>query len=189
MTVPRLRELKKTLNPDILFLMETKNQDDFVLSELQPLGYAHHFTVPPLGLSGGLALFWSSDVSLDILEATPHYIDVKLKVKSHDFHITFIYGMPQQENRAAFWDKISLLGENRDSAWLLSGDFNEILDNSEKVGGPERCEGSFIPFRSFVSQNGLWDVKHSGDSLSWRGQRGIHYIRSRLDRSSRFTSI
>ena len=86
-------------------------------------------------------------------------------------------------HKATFWEKISQLGQNRETARLLSGDFNDILENKEKVGGPERCEGSFIPFRSFVSQNGLWDVKHIGNSLSWRGQRGSHYIRSRLDRS------
>lgn len=124
--------MKKTINPDILFLSETKNQDDFVLLELRTLGYAHHHTVPPLGLSGGLALVWNAETSLDILESSPHLIDVRIKVKSHDFHISFIYGMPQQEHRAAFWDKISVLGQDRDSAWLLSGDFNEILDNSEK---------------------------------------------------------
>lgn len=183
MTVPRIREIKKSLNPDILFLMETKNQDDFVLSELKFLGYEHHITVPPIGLSGGLVLFWKGDVALNILDATPHYIDTKLKVKNSDFHITFIYGMPQQEHRAAFWESISSLGSNRDTAWLLSGDFNDILDNVEKVGGPERCEGSFIPFRSFVSQNGLWDVKHIGNPLSWRGQRCTHLVRARLDRS------
>lgn len=183
MTVPRIREIKKTLNPDILFLMETKNQDEFVLSELQSLKYDHHLTVPPNGLSGGLALFWKADLSLSILEATSHFIDTKLKVKNAEFHITFIYGMPQQEHRAAFWESISHLGRDRDTAWLLSGDFNDILDNVEKVGGPERCEGSFIPFRSFVSENGLWDVKHIGNPLSWRGQRCTHFIRARLDRS------
>ncbi|KAL0857920.1 hypothetical protein Bca101_063074 [Brassica carinata] len=163
--------------------METKNQDEFVLSELQSLRYDHHLTVPPNGLSGGLALFWKADFSLSILEATPHFIDTKLKVKNDEFHITFIYGMPQQEHRAAFWESISHLGRDRDTAWLLSGDFNDILDNVEKVGGPERCEGSFIPFRSFVSENGLWDVKHIGNPLSWRGQRCSHLIRARLDRS------
>ncbi|KAL0799970.1 hypothetical protein Bca101_055145 [Brassica carinata] len=183
LTVPRIRELKKTLFPDIIFLMETKNQDDFVLSKLQFLDSYHHLTVPPIGLSGGLALFWKEDVALTVLETNAHYIDTKLKVKDSEFHITFIYGMPQQEHRAAFWDSIALLGYERDSAWLLSGDFNDILDREEKVGGPDRCEGSFIPFRSFVSQNGLWDVKHTGNSLSWRGQRCSHLVRARLDRS------
>lgn len=51
------------------------------------------------------------------------------------------------------------------------------------MGGRERCEGSFIPFRGFVSENGLWDVKHIGNPLSWRGQRCIHFIKTRLDRS------
>lgn len=117
--------MKKTLNPNILFLMETKNQD-----------------------------------ILSILDATPHYIDTRMKVKNNDFYITFIYGMPQQEHRAAFWDSISLLGNNRDTAWLLSGDFNDILDNVEKVGGPERCEGTFIPFRSCLSKRSVGYKAH-----------------------------
>ncbi|KAG2268907.1 hypothetical protein Bca52824_063462 [Brassica carinata] len=146
------------------------------------LRYDHHLTVPPIGLSGGLALFWKADIDISILEATPHFIDTKLKVKNTEFHVTFIYGMPQQENRAAFWESIFQLGRDRDTAWLLSGDFNDILDNVEKVGGQERCEGSSIPFRSFVSENGLWDVKHVGNPLSWRGQRCTHFIRARLDR-------
>lgn len=87
MTVPRIREIKKSLNPDILFLMETKNQDDFVLSELKFLGYEHHITVPPIGLSGGLVLFWKGDVALNILDATPHYIDTKLKDKERHLEI------------------------------------------------------------------------------------------------------
>ncbi|KAG2246826.1 hypothetical protein Bca52824_086454 [Brassica carinata] len=51
------------------------------------------------------------------------------------------------------------------------------------MGGPVRPEGSFVAFRSFVAYNGLWDLKHSGEQLSWRGSRHTHFIRSRLDRS------
>ena len=97
--------------------------------------------------------------------------------------MTFIYGTPQQEKRAEFWEEISILGQGRDEAWALTGDFNDILDNSEKSGGPARYEGSFIAFRSFVSVNGLWDVKHTGNQLSWRGKRHTHDIKSRLDRT------
>lgn len=41
------------------------------------------------------------------------------------------------------------LCQGRNEAWALTRDFNDILDNSQKMGGPARCEGSFIPFRSF----------------------------------------
>ncbi|KAG2313724.1 hypothetical protein Bca52824_025281 [Brassica carinata] len=97
--------------------------------------------------------------------------------------MSFIYGAPAAENRAEYWQKINAVGQGRDTPWLLTGDFNDILCNAEKVGGPVRPEGSFTTFRSFVAQNGLWDLKHSGEQLSWRGSRYTHFIRSRLDRS------
>ncbi|CAN6881852.1 unnamed protein product [Brassica oleracea] len=167
LTVPRIRELKRVHAPDILYFMETKNQDDFVIQNLKSSEYSQHFTIPPTGLSGGLALVWKADVNLTVLKASPNYIDTQIDHKGNSFYITFIYGAPQQENRESVWEEISALGLNRDSAWAISGDFNDILDNSEKVGGPLRCEGSFIPFRSFVSVHGLWDIKHTGDHLSW----------------------
>lgn len=52
-----------------------------------------------------------------------------------------------------------------------------------KRGGPPRPEGSFINFRSFVTVNGLWDVKHFGNLFSWRGMRSQHLVHARLDRS------
>lgn len=106
-----------------------------------------------------------------------------MEFKGVSTFISFIYGAPAMENRAAFWAKLTELGRNRDSPWLISGDFNDILNNSEKTGGPARWEGSFTALRSFVSQNGLWDLKHSGNQLSWRGTRYTHHVRSRLDKS------
>lgn len=162
LTGPRLKEICRDFSPNILFLMETKNHDDMVLSVFQPLGFKNQFTVPPIGLRGGLALFWTENAEIEILSSTHNFIDIQICFQNIKSFITFTYGAPQVEERQALWDQILSFGSNRDLAWLLAGDFNEILDNSEKVGGPLRCEGSFIPFRSFVSQNGLWDVQHTG---------------------------
>ena len=75
------------------------------------------------------------------------------------------------------------IGQDRDDSWLITGEFNDLLDNSEKVGGPACWEGSFLSFRSFLAQMGLWDLKHSGYHLSWRGTIYTHFIQSRLDRA------
>lgn len=163
--------------------METKNSDGVISNEVKHLGFHNQFTIPPVGLSGGLALLWKEEISLEILDSSPNFIDTRVKFKNSSSFITFIYGPPQKENRAEFWASMSLVGSGRDKAWLITGDFNDILENAEKVGGPPRWEGSFLNFRNFVSQNGLWDVKHSGDALSWRGTRYSHFILSRLDRS------
>lgn len=97
--------------------------------------------------------------------------------------MSYVYGEPNREDRLRFWKLMSELGTQRTSAWLITGDFNNLLDNDEKEGGPLRWEGSFLSFRNFVSQNGLWDLQFSGNSLSWRGTRYTHFIQSQLDRA------
>ncbi|KAG2283647.1 hypothetical protein Bca52824_054867 [Brassica carinata] len=151
--------------------------------KLQSLNLVHYFSVPPVGLSGGLSLFWNDDSDITILESSPNLVDTKITHKGVTSFVSFVYGTPAAENIASFWNKLTTVGHGRDSPWLITGDFNDILNNAEKVGGPARPEGSFTAFRSFVSQNGLWDLKHSGEQLSWRGNRYTHFIRSRLDRS------
>ncbi|KAG2292282.1 hypothetical protein Bca52824_038951 [Brassica carinata] len=99
------------------------------------------------------------------------------------FHATFVYGEPDHSKRIAVWNTLSDLHPNANEAWFLTGDFNEIVDNNEKSGGPERSEGSFCAFRSFLSKLDLFDTKHSGNYLSWRGVRGTHVVQCRLDRS------
>lgn len=163
--------------------METKNSDETVLRHFQKSLYKNHFSVPPSGLSGGLMLSWKDGIKVDVLYSDSNIIDTKIQHKKSSFFASFIYGAPKQEDRPAFWSKLSDLSKARDSAWLLTGDFNDLLDNTEKVGGPLRWEGSFLAFRSFVSQSGLWDLPHAGNHLSWRGVRHEHFIQSRLDRA------
>ena len=182
-TVRRLKGLQKCFSPDIVFLMETKQQDEAIFKHFKRTAYVNHFTVPPVGLSGGLSLSWKDDVEVEILDSSPNLIDTQIKSKQNSFFVTFVYGAPRQEERDAFWERLMILSAQWDEAWLLTSDFNDLLDNSEKEGGPLRWEGSFLSFRNFVSQAGLWDVQHTGNTLSWRGVRYSHFIQSRLDRA------
>ncbi|KAG2322034.1 hypothetical protein Bca52824_015247 [Brassica carinata] len=50
-------------------------------------------------------------------------------------------------------------------------------------GGRERPEASFSAFGTFLSTCDLFDLKHTGDFLSWRGQRHSHLVHCRLDRT------
>ena len=55
-TVQRLGEIHKRFSPDITFLTETKNSNDFVLRKCDSLEYPNSSLVPPTGHSvGGLA--------------------------------------------------------------------------------------------------------------------------------------
>lgn len=164
--------------------METKNTDEKVKSELNWLTEENNFFVSPHSPGGGgLFLSWKKDIDLTIKQSSHNFIDTVIVSKGKSFHATFVYGEPDQSKRNTFWPTLAALQISPQEPWFLTGDFNELTENSEKKGGPERAEGSFGSFRTFLSANDLFDLKHSGYSFSWRGKRGIHLVQCRLDRS------
>ncbi|WZZ75662.1 hypothetical protein YC2023_087032 [Brassica napus] len=184
LTVQRLREIKRTIFPDIIFLCETKNPSAFVLDKTQQLGYEYHDLIPPTGHgAGGLALLWKEEIKLEVLDATPNLYDTRIEYQDKVFYASFIYGDTDKQKRKVLWQYLVSLAEMRDSSWFITGDFNDLICNEEKVGGPDRAEGSFGDFRMFFSEGDLYDLPHSGDPLSWRGQRAEYLVRCRLDRA------
>ncbi|KAG2290075.1 hypothetical protein Bca52824_049679 [Brassica carinata] len=118
-----------------------------------------------------------------VISGNKNFIDTIITQKGVTFQITFVYGEPDHTKRLEVWNEISTLKPASGQPWFLTGDFNEITENSEKKGGPERAEGTFCAFRSFLSENDLFDIKHYGNFLSWRGKRNTHMVQCRLDRA------
>ena len=162
--------------------METKNNLEIVKKKLQGLPLDNYHEVPPNSSgSGGLFLIWKNDIQLTVRASNKNFIDTLITEKGNTFQVTFVYGEPDHTKRLAVWDELSSLQPATGEPWFLTGDFNEITDNSEKKGGPERAEGTFCAFRTFLSENDLFDIKHYGNFLSWRGNRNSHLVQCRLD--------
>ncbi|XP_013745364.2 uncharacterized protein LOC106447969 [Brassica napus] len=141
LTVQRLREIKRTIFPDIIFLCETKNPSAFVLDKTQQLGYEYHDLIPPTGHgAGGLALLWKEEIKLEVLDATPNLYDTRIEYQDKVFYASFIYGDTDKQKRKVLWQYLVSLAEMRDSSWFITGDFNDLICNEEKVGGPDRAE-------------------------------------------------
>lgn len=83
-----------------------------------------------MGLSGGLAVLWKDS----------YQIDLKVSCGSSSFFLTFVYGDLVQAKRREVWDRLVSIGLNRDEAWMLAGDFNELLSNDEMSGGAIRSD-------------------------------------------------
>lgn len=115
-----------------MFLMETKRKDEEIYKMYKGTAIINLFTVPPEGLSGGLALAWKNNVHLEVLFSSPNVIDTKITFNGKTFYVSYIYWAPQMENWAFFWESLSDIGIQRQSPWLLTGDLNDLLDNSEK---------------------------------------------------------
>lgn len=67
-------------------------------------------------------------------------------------------------------------------SWCVMGDFNEIRNNEEKIGGRTRSEVSFQPFNDMLDIGEMVELSSTGNSFTWRGIRGTHSIQSNLDR-------
>jgi hypothetical protein len=67
--------------------------------------------------------------------------------------------------------------------WIVVGDFNEIVDNSEKVGGDSRPEQQMEGFRGAIRDFNLGDLGYKGSKFMSCNKReqGI-FVKERLDR-------
>ena len=99
------------------------------------------------------------------------------------FFLTCVYGDPVREHIHIVWEKLESIGLSRNNAWILIGDFNELLDNSEKLGGSVRNESMFLDFRNMVENCKIKEVRSMGNVMSWAGWRDNVWIQCRLDRS------
>ena len=99
--------------PNVMFLMETKNNDEFIKLKLQSLHFVHYFSIPPIGLSGGLSLFWNDDTDITILESNPNLVDTRIVHKGVTSFVSFMYGAPATEDRAAYWKKTKRCGSGK----------------------------------------------------------------------------
>lgn len=152
--------------PDIKFLTETKTPDDVVLETLKWMEYGSHKLVSPHSSEGGgLTLFWKKEIDVNIISSSENFLDTTISYKKKMFYTTFVYRHSDHKKRKAMWDELTNITSTRSDAWYLTGDYNEILNNSEKRGGIARTKGSFCDFRTFMLECDLYDLRYSGKFL------------------------
>jgi exonuclease III len=131
-----LKRLLKTQAPDLIFLMETrlKAKDKKVKSCLVSNSLRNHFIVDCTFVNGhifgGLALMWSNDVTLTILNSNKNHID--MYITSCNLHtswfVTGMYGFPYHSQKHLTCSSINKLYQTRKSSkCLVFEDFNLIL--------------------------------------------------------------
>lgn len=182
-TVRRLKEIQRKYFPDILCLLETKQKDDYVRDLVCELGYDRCVTVPPQGMSGGIAVLWKKYLYVSVLFQSPNLVDCFVEMNDVSYYLSFVYGYPDPSMRHLLWERLERMATTRKEPWLIMGDFNEIKNNDEKEGGPTRPERSFTDFRRMIASCDFHDLKSIGNKFSWYGKRHTHDIRCCLDRS------
>ena len=126
-TVRELRKIVKQEGSALLFVMETKIRGKRVENLKHVLGFSGCFAVSSDGLSGGIGLFWTNEVTVSLENFIASHIDVSVTQGGKSWRHTGFYGEPHVENRHHSWRFMRTLNEVEHEAWLCIGDFNETL--------------------------------------------------------------
>lgn len=117
-----------------LFLIETKCSTQNIEKLCKKLKYLNYFVVDALGNAGGLAFIWLDEVNIQCSWKTNHIICCEFL---GDENITVwrcfaLYGPLYLGEKSAFWEDLWKEVTSYTNLWLLVGDLNEYMDESEK---------------------------------------------------------
>ncbi|KAM0859874.1 hypothetical protein ACQ4PT_046911 [Festuca glaucescens] len=132
-------------------------------------------------LAGGLMLLWDQHVNIQLKYEHTNYIDVLVsgETPEKDWRLTGLYGESVWRHKHRTWRYLRELSHQANVPWMVLGDMNEILSESEKDGGAPRPLAYMQAFRDCLTDCGLEDLGFIGNKFTWK--RGL--IRERLDRA------
>ncbi|KAF4371778.1 hypothetical protein F8388_023091 [Cannabis sativa] len=180
-----LRGLIHDTDAEVVFLAETKVGLDDMYAFMNRLGFVNVIGIPSVGIRGGFCLAWRQAGLIEvqhIFESGFHVIIPEMHGLAK-WHLFCIYGTPYVEKKEEFWkwltDTVSECGE----PWVVIGDLNVILDESEKRGGRKFLPREGTLLRNFLDDTGGVDLGFQGVRCTWQNARkGIKNVRKRLDR-------
>ncbi|XP_050217791.1 uncharacterized protein LOC126668646 [Mercurialis annua] len=182
-TFKYLSDIVHKFKPELVFLMETRTS----IVKLEALSKKLHmegcFGVGCEGKSEGLGLLWTVKEDISVLSYSKHYIDCIVQKKNQlIWRFTGFYGNPNHLKRVHSWTLLSRLSSLFNGPWLCSGDFNEVLDHSEKLGGAKKPDFLIQNFRNALEVCDLFDAGGVDSGFTWWGNRGAEVVKERLDR-------
>lgn len=118
------------------------------------------FSVPPIGRSGELLLFWKPYVYIDVISFSTGYIDVVLRHNEEQqfSYLTCFYGNPAPHLRYQSWQLLQRIGSQRNQPWLCMGDFNELIFNREREDRLVKSDKQMADFGNTLDTIQLHDL-------------------------------
>ncbi|KAL4606913.1 hypothetical protein ACB092_09G138000 [Castanea dentata] len=110
-SVRALLDLVRHWNPKIVFLMETKLRQSRMERIKNRIGLDNGLIVPSVGRSGGIALLWKREISLEVKSYTRYHIDAVISEadSGYRWRLTGFYGHPETHKRYESWHLLAFL--------------------------------------------------------------------------------
>lgn len=137
---------------------------------------------------GRIWLLWRDSVRMSPVYKSDQVITCLVEMKGmEEFYCSCIYASNQAEERKKLWEDLVFHHESpcfRNKAWMLMGDFNEILDGveSSRFEDMNRIPGGMRDFQNLVLRCQFTDMPYQGPKYTWCNKREEGLICRKLDR-------
>jgi exonuclease III len=186
-TVQELVQLVRTYRPNLVFISETRQNENKIKGLRGRLGLKNCITQKGKGKGAGIALFWDEHIEIKILSEGFRYFDLLVKdtLNGCTWRGTFIYGEPKTNERHHMWSTLRRIKPNSMEPWMMIGDFNETKWQHEHFSNTKRSERRMQDFRNMLKFCGnLQDIQFRGPPWTYDNKRKEeHNVKERIDRA------
>jgi hypothetical protein len=173
--------------PNLIVIMESRTSPSNLQRTFQLLGFDGYQFADTNGYAGGIIVAWKKEeISVDTLITHFQFLHLKVTLQGgKTFFFTPVYASPQEEARSDLWSELINISRTLDGEWLIAGDFNDIMNQSEKKGGAPVSQRRCDKFVDRINECKLLDCGAIGPHFTWRGPmfHDGERIFERLDRA------
>lgn len=166
-----LRRLISKHQPSFIFIQETKleNPDHRTMRTIWNDNDVDWAFSPSQGAAGGLISIWQKkSFHAQTIKVEKHWIGPKGSFPSSNFDCIMvnIYNPCSERERAKIWIELENYYSSQNLPCLIVGDFNEVLDPSER-GSHAASPSGIKDFLTFVQNMALVEIPAANGFFTW----------------------
>nr|POE89570.1 hypothetical protein CFP56_02290 [Quercus suber] len=181
-----IHDLTSYHSPGIVVITKTRISGSRAGDILRTLPYNGIHTIDSIGYAGGIWLLWRKDmVELEVLTATEHEIHAIVKLNCSDslWLLSSVYSSPRFFECLFIWDNLHAVSLLHNLPWAIVGDFNDVLNDSEKKGRNRVNMTRASAYNNCMSFCNMVDLGFFGPIFTWTNRRDLNgLIQTRIDR-------
>ena len=187
-----VQDLINAYGLDILVILKPHISGNHAEHVISQVGLPRHFQVDLIGLSSGIWVLWDNHkCNVDVVQATKQSVAMIIKVPYSSQYTPWlfsaIYASPILHKCMHIWTYLKNVASKYNMPRLVMGDFNEILDTTDKIGGQPLIASHVYAFHECLNQCSHFDLITSGPNCIWTNKnwdrRWRWHIREKLDRA------
>lgn len=173
-TLEQLWCMRNKLKLNVLVILEP-------MVKLDSYSYRSKFRMEKVisNVSNKIWIFSDENYDVEVIQDGIQYLYIKVTSNQHStpLMVIVVYAKCNRRERKSLWETLCRLS-NQSLPWCIRGDFNAIVDASERIGGSHPDQHSMQDFRDSIMDFDLVDIGFEGIPFTWQWKE----VRQRLDR-------